>query len=140
LRVYCGAVPHIVFISHASRDKWIAGQLKKELTAVGAECFLDSSGIDTGDEFDEELKHALHASSELLVLLTPAALERPYVWIEIGIAWMQGKRIVGILHGMTTGELAARDGTPAFLKGIHLRDINELDEYLDELRRRIDHG
>ncbi len=129
-----------MFISHSSRDKWVAGQLEKELRAVGADCFLDSSGIETGDQFDEELKAALHASAELVVLLTPSALERPYVWIEIGIAWSQGKRIVGILHGMTTSELAARDGTPAFLKAIHLRDINELDEYLGELRRRIDHG
>ena len=74
------------------------------------------------------------------MLLTPAALERPYVWIEIGIAWSQGKRIIGILHGMTTGELAARDGTPAFLNRIHLRDINDLDEYLQELRRRLHDG
>lgn len=107
---------------------------------MGAECFLDSSAIETGDEFDEELKQALHASAELLVLLTPAALERPYVWIEIGIAWSQGKRIVGILHGMTTSELAAREDTPAFLKGVHMCDIDALEGYLDELQRRIEHG
>ena len=71
------------------------------------------------------------------MLFTPAALDRPYVWIEIGVAWSQGKRIIGILHGMTTSDLAAHDGAPAFLRGIHLRDINELDKYLDELRRRV---
>jgi hypothetical protein len=131
-------VSFIVFISHASRDKWVAGQIAKEVTATGADPFLDSRAIETGDEFDEELRKALHDASELLVLLTPAALERPYVWIEIGVAWSQGKRIVGILHGMTTNDLAASDGTPAFLKGIHLRDINELDEYLRELKGRVE--
>ena len=45
-----------------------------------------------------------------------------------------------MLHGMSTGDLLAYDGVPAFLKGTQLRDINELDEYLVELRRRIDHG
>lgn len=65
-------------------------------------------------------------------------MERPYVWIEIGIAWSQGKRIVGVLHGMTSSDLAAREDMPAFLKGIHLRDIEALDEYLAELRRRIE--
>ena len=129
-----------VFISHASRDKWVAGQIQKEVMATGADCFLDSHAIETGDPVDEKLKVALHDASELLVLLTPAALERPYVWIEIGVAWSQGKRIVGILHGMTTSELAARDGTPAFLTDILLRDINELDEYLEELKRRIADG
>ena len=129
---------HRVVVSHSSRDKWVAGQIAKELDALGFECFLDSHAVETGDRFDDEIKAALDEASELLVLLTPAALERPYVWIEIGIAWSQGKRIIGILHGMTASDLTARDGTPAFLKGIHLRDIDELDESLDELQRRDD--
>jgi hypothetical protein len=131
-------LPYRVFISHASHDKWAAGQIAKEVMAVGATCFLDSSAIETGDEFDEELKQALHDAAELLILLTPAALQRPYVWIELGIAWSQGKRIIGILHGMTTSDLAAHDGAPAFVKGILLRDINELDTYLEELRKRVE--
>ena len=133
-------MPYTVFISHASRDRWVAGQIAKELAAVGAAHFLDSHVVETGDQLDDELKAALENASELLVLLTPAALERPYVWIEIGAAWSQGKRIVGILHGMTTSDLAARDGTPAFLKGILLRDINDLGEYLEELKKRVADG
>jgi hypothetical protein len=128
---------HVVFISHASADQWVAGQIAKELAAVGADYFLDSHVIETGDVIDAKLKEALVQASELLVLLTPAALERPYVWIEIGVAWAQGKRIVGILHGMTTSDLAARDGTPAFVKGIVLRDILDLDQYLEELKTRL---
>lgn len=131
---------HLVFISHASEDRWAAGQLKKELGAAGAQCFLDAGGIETGDEFDQRLKLALRDAAELVVLLTPAALKRPYVWIEIGIAWSQSKRIVGLLPGMSTRDLLDHDGAPAFLKGMHLRDINELDEYLAELRRRIGDG
>jgi hypothetical protein len=128
---------HLVFISHASADQWIAGRLKKEIVACGAECFLDAGAIETGDEVDAALKQALNASTELVVLFTPAALDRPYVWMEIGVAWGQDKRIVGILHGLTTSELTARDGWPPFLTGTRFRDINEFDEYLDELRRRI---
>jgi hypothetical protein len=45
--------------------------------AVGAECFLDSRAIETGDEFDEELKNALQTASELLVLFTPARSSGP---------------------------------------------------------------
>jgi hypothetical protein len=133
-------MPYLVFISHSSHDRWVAGQIQKEIRATGAECFLDSSALETGDEFDLELKRALHAADELLVLLSPAALERPYVWIEIGIAWNQGLRIVGILHGMTMSEFRARADIPAFLRSVHVRDIDEFDEYVAELRRRIDHG
>jgi hypothetical protein len=132
-------VAYVVFISHASRDKWVAGQIAKELGAIGVEHFLDSKVIETGESIDDELKAALNDASELLVLLTPAALERPYVWIEIGAAWIQGKRIIGILHGMTTSELAGRDGTPAFLTDVLLREIDELDEYLEELKNRLPH-
>jgi hypothetical protein len=132
-------MPYLVFISHASHDRWAAGQLRKELTAAGAECFLDAGGIQTGDEFDQRLKEALHDAAELVVLVTPQALERPYVWVEIGIAWMLGTRIVGLLHGMSTRDLLDHDDAPTFLKGMQMRDINELDEYLVELRRRIDH-
>ena len=113
----------------------MAGQIAKEVAAAGADHFLDSHDIETGDEFDDVIRDALLGCDELLVLFTPAALERPYVWVEIGVAWSQGKRIVGILHGMTTSDLASHDGTPAFLKGIHLRDINELDDYLEEVER-----
>jgi hypothetical protein len=133
-------LPHTVFISHAATDRWVAGQIGKELAGVGAGHFLDSTVVETGDQIDEEIKAALNDAAELLVLLTPAALERPYVWIEIGAAWSQGKRIVGILYGLTTSDLAARDGTPAFLTGIVLRDINEIDVYLEELQQRLANG
>lgn len=130
-------MPYVVFISHADRDSWVAGQIAKELAAIGAATRLDSKIIETGESIDDELKAALSDAAELLVLLTPAAVERPYVWIELGAAWIQGKRIIGILHDMTTNELADRDGTPAFLTDVRLRDINELDEYLDELKQRL---
>ena len=129
-----------VFVSHASSDKWVAGQIAKELGLVGADHFLDSKVLETGDQLDGALRSALNDADELLVLLTPAALQRPYVWIEIGAAWSQGKRIIGIMYGLTTSELAERDGTPAFLTGVVLRDINELDTYLAELGHRLANG
>jgi hypothetical protein len=131
-------MPYLVFISHSSHDRWAARQLGKELAAAGAECFLDAGGIEAGDEFDRRLKQALHDAAELVVLVTPEALKRPYVWVEIGIAWMLGMRIVGLLHGMSMRDLIDYDGAPSFLISTQMCDINELDKYLDELRRRID--
>jgi TIR domain len=130
-------VAYTVFISHASVDRWVAGQIAKELTRVGTQCFLDSHAIETGDPLDERLREALRTADELVVLLTPAALERPYVWLEIGAAWGAGKRIVGILYGVTTTELAGRGGTPAFMTGVLLRDINEFDRYTEEITQRL---
>jgi hypothetical protein len=131
---------YTIFISHASSDGWVAGQIAQKLAAVGVDYFLDAKVIETGDQLDVRLKTALHDADELLVLLTPAARERAYVWIEIGVAWSQGKRIIGVLHGITTSELASREGTPAFLTGVALRDINDLDRYLEELTQRLADG
>ncbi len=131
-------MPYTVFISHAHVDRWVAGQIAKELEAMGASCFLDSQVLETGDALDAELREALEGADELAVLLTPDALSRPYVWLEIGASWGRGIRIAGILCGITTAELAAHDGTPAFMSGILLRDINEFGRYADELKQRIE--
>lgn len=129
---------YTVFISHASRDRWVAGQIGREVAARGAKYFLDSEALESGDVVDEELRDALAEADELVVLLTPAALERSYVWVEIGAAWIQGLRIVGILYGLTTAELASRENTPAFVKGVLLRDINDFERYAEELETRLE--
>ena len=79
----------------------------------------------------------MQASEELVVLLTPWALTRPYIWLEIGALWGREKRIVGVLHGISTGELITREGIPALLKRINLLDINGIDEYFQQLAVRV---
>jgi hypothetical protein len=41
---------------------------------------------------------------------------------------------------LTTSELVAQDGTPALLKRIDLVEINKIDGYLDQLKKRIKRG
>jgi hypothetical protein len=125
-----------VFVSHFSGDTWVARQICKEIEQLGVETFLDAADIQTGDVFEEAIRQNLQTCDELLVLLTPAALTRPYVWMEIGTAWLRQKRIVGILYGLTGDEISTGERTPALLKGMHMRDLNDLDLYLAELRDR----
>jgi hypothetical protein len=129
-----------VFISHSSIDTWVARQLSRHVVDCGAITFLDEADIEYGDDFEERILAAARASEELLVLLTPWSIKRPYIWLEIGAVWGQGKRIVGILYGLTTSELVAQDGTPALLKRIDLVEINKIDVYLDQLKKRIKRG
>lgn len=100
--------------------------------------FLDEADIEYGDDFEERILEAVRASEELLVLLTPWAIRRPYIWLEIGAVWGRGKRIVGILYGLTASDLVAQDGTPALFKRIDLVEINKLDGYFDQLRGRVE--
>ena len=101
-----------VFISHSSRDTWVARQLSGIIQGFGATTFLDEADIEYGDDFEDKILEAARASHELLVLLTPWALARPYIWLEIGAIWGMGRRVVGVLHGLSANELVTQDGTP----------------------------
>lgn len=126
-----------VFISHSSKDTWVAKQLAAHIRALGAHTFLDESDIEHGDDFEEEILKAEETSTELLVLLTPWALERPYVWLEIGFFRRGGKRIIGVLHGISHKDIATDERIAVLLKKIDLVELNGIDSYFEQLRRRI---
>jgi hypothetical protein len=65
-------------------------------------------------------------------------LERPYVWIELGAAWGRRIPIVALLLGITPGELQRRPGVPVLLKKRDLLLLNEIDLFLEQLRRRVE--
>ncbi len=53
--------------------------LALDCQAVGAETFLDEAQIAVGARFEQEILEALRQAQELVVLVTPWALQRPYV-------------------------------------------------------------
>lgn len=128
---------YLVFISHSSQDTWVARQISREVSSAGAQPFLDEAEIDLGADFEEEILHVLENADELVVLLTPWALERPYVWAEIGAAWGRRLPIVGLLHGIEASELQVKPGIPVLLKRRSLLDLNDIDAYLTALSERV---
>ena len=71
------------------------------------------------------------------MLLTPWALERPYVWAEIGAAWGRRIPIVALLLGITSRELQVRPDILVLLKNRDLLELNEIDAYLEQLAARV---
>jgi hypothetical protein len=126
-----------VFITHSSRDAWIAKQIAFHIRQCGALSFLDQFDLRYGDDFEEEILKAADLSSEQLVLLTPWSKARPYIYLEMGAFWISRKRIVGVLYGLTSQEIVGEEGIPALLKKIHLLELNEIDLYFDQLRQRV---
>jgi hypothetical protein len=120
-----------VFISHSTRDKWIARKISKELEALGAATFLDEKDIETGESIDEAIGDHLKESDELLMLVSPAALTSHWVLIEVGGAKALGKRLVPILLHVSPNDL------PAPLTMYLARDLNDIDRYYDEVRARL---
>ena len=129
----------LVFISHSGRDTRVARQIARAIEAQGATAFPDEAEIDAGADFEEETRAAPERADELLVLLTPWAVDRPYDWAGIGAARFRRIPIVVLLHGMTASELRSRPGVPVLTKH-NLVDLSEIDLYLTQLRRRIARG
>lgn len=127
----------LVFISHSSRDTWVARQIAAHIESLGAATFLDEANIRVGDDFQEEIRTALECADELVVLLTPWSLDRAFVWAEIGGAWVRRIRIVGLLHGVSTSELQQRPATPIILTSRDLIALNDFDQYLVQLAGRL---
>jgi len=127
----------LVFVSHSGTDTWVAKQIAHEIRRCGAIPFLDEADIDVGSEFEEDMLSFLNRAQELVVLLTPWALDRPYVWAELGAAWGRQIPVVVLLHGITAGELQSKPGVPIFLKKRDLISLNDFETYLAQLRKRV---
>ena len=99
--------------------------------------FFAGEIIDVGADFEEDIPAFLEKADELVVLITPWALERPYVWAELGAAWGRRIPIVGLLQGLSAAELQSRPGVPILLKRRDLLPLNDIDVYLGQLRGRV---
>jgi hypothetical protein len=128
---------HIVFVSHSGADTWVAKQIARQITDCGAFPFLDEAEIEIGADFEEDILTFLEKAHELVVLLTPWALERPYVWAELGAAWGRRIPIVGLLHGLSVSDVQSRSSVPILLKKRDLLLLNQVDTYLAQLKTRV---
>jgi TIR domain-containing protein len=125
----------LVFVSHSGEDTWVARQIAREIECLSARPFLDEADIDVGAEFEEDIRQSLDQADELLALFTPWSLQRPYVWAEIGVAWIRQIPIVVVLHGLSITDFQAQPNAPIFLKKRDIIRLNDIDQYFSNLVR-----
>lgn len=128
----------LVFVSHHGTDAWIAKQIARVMEERGASAYVAETDVQVGPDFEEQLRVALNSASELVVLVTPWALARLYVWAELGAAWGRRIPIVGLLLGITVGELHRMPEVPLLLKRAGLLELNHIDRYLAQLAARVE--
>jgi hypothetical protein len=126
-----------VFISHGWGDLWVAQQIERRIREAKAATFIDSFDIAKGDDFEDRIFGEMDRIDELVVLLTPWSVDRNWVWVEVGAARAKGRRIVPVLYGLSLDEIDRVKGGTTFLRAKNVVDINDLDKYLAELRRRV---
>ncbi len=120
-----------VFISHSSREKWIARKISEDIEALGAKTFLDEKDIETGEPIDSTINEHLKDSDDFLLLLSPSSLKSSWVLMELGGARVLEKTIIPVLLFLGTNEI------PTQISRYLARDINDIDKYYTELRKRI---
>lgn len=84
----------LIFISHDARDSEVAEAFSKLLTSVSAgvlKSFRSSDrkgaqGIEYGVEWFPELMKQLENASDVVCLLTPRSIDRPWILYEAGVA------------------------------------------------------
>jgi hypothetical protein len=129
--------PYRIFFSHGGEDTYIVKQfLRPKVEASGATVFLDAGRIEYGEDFRKTIFAELFGCDELLVLLTPSSLKRPWVIAEIGAVLVRDKRVVAIRYGPSEGELQAL-GILSLLGPISLLRMEDFDKYVEQLTRRV---
>ena len=126
--------PYEVFVSHASADKWLATVVCEKIEKeTGATTFRDDRDIDGGEDIPDRIRKEIQRSREIVVLLTPYSVNRPWVLLEVGAAWGRRKsyEIVPILCH------AEVDAIPELIKKKKAININQFPEYLTELKKRV---
>jgi hypothetical protein len=123
--------PYRVFISHATADKYLARILCEKLEQRGVTTFRDDRDIDGGDDIPDRIQEEISRSNEFVVVLTPESVTRNWVLLEVGAAWIRKLRIVAILYHIQV------DPIPAIMKSKRAFQLNDLDQYLDEVEKRM---
>jgi hypothetical protein len=126
-----------VFVSHGWSDRWVAEQMAKCIREIGADPFIDIFDLKKGDRIEQKIQVELPKCDELVVLLTPWSVRRNWVWTEVGGAWALGKRVVGVLYGLTVPEIEREYGGMAALGPTNCLGLDEFETYITELRSRV---
>jgi hypothetical protein len=99
--------PYIVFVSHSSRDLWIAKMMAEKITALGAEAWLDEKNLEGGDIIIEKIINGLEACNEAIVLISPDSVKSEWVRFEIAGVRVLRKRLTPILNHIKPDQVAS---------------------------------
>jgi hypothetical protein len=86
------------FLSYAREDAEFVLRLAKDLRTGGAGVWVDQLDIAPGQRWDRAVEDALAKCLQLVVILSPAAVESTNVMDEVSLALEDGKTVVPVLH------------------------------------------
>lgn len=131
------ADPYRVFFSHGGEDTFmVEDYFGPKIRASGAEVFVDNGAILYGDDFREEVFQELQRCDELLILLTPSSVKRPWIFAELGASIVRKVRVVAIRYGVSEEDLRTL-GVLSILGTSKILLPSDTARYVDQLRDRV---
>jgi hypothetical protein len=82
-----------VFISYSTIDQALATELADLLSREGVTSFMAERDLEGGDKWGEEIREAIAAATETILVLTPNSVASKWVMIEAGAAWLLKKTV-----------------------------------------------
>jgi hypothetical protein len=130
--------PRRVFLSHASDDATLAMSVASEIRSrmPGLDVFVSSQPgqIPTGDKWLEAVEDKLQRGDTFIILLTPASINRRWVWFETGSFWFSRKRILPVAYGIDLGDIPH---PLSVRQALSLEDPARLRQFFDDLTIEI---
>ncbi|MCI0697802.1 toll/interleukin-1 receptor domain-containing protein [candidate division KSB1 bacterium] len=123
--------PYVVFVSHSSKDLWIAKTMAEKITALGAEVWLDEKDLEGGDVIIEKIIDGLEVCNEAIVLISPDSIKSEWVRFEVAGVRVLRKRLTPILNHIKPAQVAS-------LRDVLAIELNNFEQLLDELKKRIE--
>jgi energy-coupling factor transporter ATP-binding protein EcfA2 len=126
-----------VFVSHASKDRECAGQLREWLVAERHQVFLDQDpgdGIGVSEEWEQRLDKQLRWADAVVCVVTSAFLASAWCSYEVGYARSRGSRLLpvraepGVVHPLLRShQHADMTGDPGVARAELLAALRRID-------------
>lgn len=120
-----------VFISHSHKDDELVRDLARRLREAGLQPFVDFSDIPAGADWKKTLRENIRSADAVLMLITPATQQSPWMMTELGMAEGFERIIVPVTAG-----LKARD-LPAPLQTYQIAPFDQVDDAIRILSQRL---
>jgi hypothetical protein len=118
-----------VFISHSSKDLFIARQVAKEIRSIGVKTWLDDNNLEAGGILVKDVLDGIKGSNEAVVLLSSDSVQSQWVNAEIGAILALDKRLTPLLINVD-------HNASQLIKDRLAIHVNEFEKYLDQLSIR----
>ncbi|HUY78421.1 MAG TPA: SUMF1/EgtB/PvdO family nonheme iron enzyme [Ktedonobacterales bacterium] len=93
-----GRIPDPIFVSHSHLDNDWCREFVATLTAADWDVWYDEKGLHGGAEWLNVIQAELSARPNFMPILTPDAWASKWVQREIGLAMLENKEIIPVLH------------------------------------------